>query len=52
MDIRERDLHASMMGEAKAEGATHEGRATSGCEEKVEAVARRYHATVLSDKLW
>ena len=39
------------MGDAEAEGAAREGRAASGGEEEDEALARRYHNTVLSGKL-
>ena len=40
------------MEDAKAEGDAREGRVASGGEEENEAVARSYHDTVLSGKLW
>ena len=51
MDLWERDLHAGIVGDSEAEGATREGRATSGGEDEDEAMARSYHDTVLSGKL-
>ena len=51
MDLWERGLHAGLVGDAKAEEATREGRAASGGEEEDKAVARSYHDTVFSGKL-
>ena len=51
MDFWERSLHLGLVGGAEAEGASREGRATSGGEEEDEAVARSYHDTVLSVQL-
>ena len=42
MDLWERGLHAGLVGDAKAEGAAHEGRAASGGEEEYKAVDRSY----------
>ena len=47
MDLWERGLHTGLVGDAEAEGAAREGRATSAGEEEDEAVARSYHDTVL-----
>ena len=52
MDLWERGLHASLVGDFKSEGAAQVGRATSGGKEEDEAVARSYRGTVLSGKLW
>ena len=52
MDLWERGIHAGLGGDANAEGAAREGRAASGREEEDEAVARIYHDTVFSGKLW
>ena len=41
-----------LVGDVEAEGASREGRAASGGDEEDEAVARSYHDTVLSGKLW
>ena len=51
MDLWKRGLHAGLVGDAEAEGATREGRAASGEEEEDEAVARSYHDTVLSGNI-
>ena len=51
MDLWDRGLHAGLVGYAKAEGASREGRAISGREDKDEAVAKSYHDTVLSGNL-
>ena len=52
MDLWERGLHADMVGDAEAEGATQEGRDASRGKEEDKALARRYHNTVLSGKIW
>ena len=52
MDLWERGLHTGLVGDAKAEGASREGRAASGGEEEEEVVARSYDNTVLWGKLW
>ena len=44
-------LHAGLVGDAEAEGAAREGRATRGREEEYEAVAQIYHDIVLSGKV-
>ena len=51
-DLWERGPHAGLIGDAKAEGAAREGRSASGGKEEDKAVARRFHKTVLSGKLW
>ena len=51
IDLWERGLHAGLVGDADAEGAVREGRASSGGEEEDEALARSYHDTVLSGKI-
>ena len=51
MDLWYRGLHAVLVGYAEAEGAAREGRSASCGEESDDAVARRYHDTVLSGKL-
>ena len=51
MYLWDRGLHAGLVGDAKAEGATREGRATSDGEEEDEVVSRSYNNTVLSCKL-
>ena len=40
------------MGDAEAEGAAREGRSAFSGEEEYDAVARSFHETVLSGKLW
>ena len=52
MDLWERGLHAGLAGNAEAERDAREGRSASGGKEEDEAVARSYHDTVLSGKLW
>ena len=52
MDLWERGLHVGLLGDAEAEGAAREGRAASGGEEEDKAIARSYHDTVMSGKLW
>ena len=52
MDLWERGLQESLVGDAEAEGDAREGRAASGGKEEDEAVDRSYHDTVLSGKLW
>ena len=51
MDLWERDQHAGLVGDAKAEGAAREGRSASGGDEEEDAVNRSFHETVLSGKL-
>ena len=51
MDLWERGHHAGLVGDAEAEGDSHEGRATFSGEEEEDAVARSFHETVLSGKL-
>ena len=51
MNLWDRGLHEGLVGDAETEGATTEGRATSGREEEDEAVVRSYHDTVLSGNL-
>ena len=51
MDFWERGLHAGLVGDAKAEEAVREGRATSGVEDEDEAVSQSYHSKLLSGKL-
>ena len=51
MDLWERGLHAVLVGDAKAEGDSREGRAASGGEEEDKTITRSYHDTVLSGKL-
>ena len=51
MNPWDRGLHAGLMGDAEAGGASREGRAASGREEEEEAVARSYHNTVMYGKL-
>ena len=51
MDLWERGIHAGLVGDAKADGDTMEGRSASGGEEEDEDVARNYQYTVLSGKL-
>ena len=51
VDLLERSLHAGLVGNAEAEGATREGRAASGREDEDNSVARSYHDTVLYGKL-
>ena len=46
MDLRERGIHAGLVGDAEAGGAAREGRAASG-----KAVTQSFHKTVLSGKL-
>ena len=52
MDLWERVQHAGLVGDAKAERATREGRATFSGKEEDDAVARSFHKTVLLGKLW
>ena len=52
MDLWDRGQHAGLVGDAEAEGADREGRATSGREEENNATAWSFHKTVLSGKLW
>ena len=52
MDLWERGQHAGLVGDAKAEGAAQEGRAAFSGEEDDNTVARGFHETVLSGKLW
>ena len=47
----ERSLHAGLVGNAEAEGATREIRDASGGEDEYKAVTGSYHNTVLSGKL-
>ena len=51
MDLWEMGLHAGLVGDAGAEGATKDDRSTSGGEEEEEAVSQRYHDTVLPGKI-
>ena len=51
MDLWERGQHACLVGEAEAEGAAREGRATFSGEKEEDAVAWGFHKTVLSGKL-
>ena len=44
-------LHAGLVGDAEAEGAAREGRATRGGDEEDEVVARIYHDMCLSSKI-
>ena len=52
MDLWERGLHAVLVGDVEVEGAVREGRAASRGKEGDGAIAKRYHDTVLSSKLW
>ena len=52
MDLWETVIHAGLVGDAKAEGTAREGRSACGGEGEDEEVARSYHDTVLSGKLW
>ena len=52
MDLWERDLHAVLVVDAKAEVAVMEGRASSGREKEDEAVVRSYHDTLLPGKIF
>ena len=52
MDLWERGQNAGLVGDAKAEGDAREGRAAFSGEEEEDAVARSFHETVLSGKLW
>ena len=52
MDFWERGQHSGLVGYAKAEGAVREGRSAFSGEEEDNAVARSYHDTLLSGKLW
>ena len=47
-----RGIHEDLVGDAEAVGAAREGRAASGGKEEKKAMARSYHETVLSGKLW
>ena len=51
MDLWERRQHAGLVGDSEAEGAAREGRAAFSGKEEDDAVARRFHETVLSGKL-
>ena len=51
MDFWERVIHSVLVGDSDVEGASREGRASSGGEEEDEAVSQRYHDTVLSSNL-
>ena len=51
MDLWERGQNAGLVGDAKAEGATCEGRLAFSGEEEGDAVALSFHNTVLSGKL-
>ena len=51
MDLLERGQHAGLVGDAEAEGDTHEGRAAFSGEGEYNAVTRSFHKTVLSGKL-
>ena len=51
MDLWERGMNTGLVGDAKAEGATREGRDAYGGKEEEEAVDRSYYDTVLSGKL-
>ena len=44
-------MHAGLMGDAEAEGAAREGRATSGGQREDDTVAQSYHDIVLYGKL-
>ena len=48
MDLWERGQHAGLVGDDEAEGASHKGRAAFSGEEEDDAVARRFHETMLS----
>ena len=52
MDLWKMGLHAGLFRDADAEGSAREFRAASGGEEEDEDVARSYHDTVLSGKIW
>ena len=51
MDLWERGQHAGLVGDAEAEGSTHEGRSALSGEEEDDAAARSFHKTVLSGNL-
>ena len=51
MDLWDRDLHTGLLGDAKVEGASREGRAARRGEEEDEAVAQSYHYGVFYGKL-
>ena len=51
MDLWERGQHAGLVGDAKPEGATREGRAAFSGEEEDKTMERSFHETVLSGKL-
>ena len=51
MDLWERGQYTGLVGDAKAEGASREGRAASCSKEQDDYLAQSYHHTVLSGKL-
>ena len=51
IDLWDRGLHAGLVGDTEAEGASREGRASSGGEEEEEAVSWSKHDMVFSGKL-
>ena len=51
MDLWERGQHAGLVGDAEAEGADQEGRATFSGNEEDNVVAQSYRSIVLSGKL-
>ena len=51
IELWDRGLHVGLVGDADAEGADRECRASSCGDEEDEAVAQSYHDTVLSGKL-
>ena len=51
MDLWESGLHAGLLGDAEAKGATREGRASSRGEEEDEIVSQSYHDTLLSGNM-
>ena len=51
MDLWERGQHVGLLGDAGAEGDSQEVRAAYGGKEEDDAVARRFHETVLSGNL-
>ena len=52
MDLWDRGQHVDLVGDDEAEAANREVRAAFSGEEEDEAVARSYHDTVFSGKLW
>ena len=52
MALWERRQHDGLVGDAEAERADREGRSAFSSEEEEDAVARSFHETVFSGKLW